>query len=186
MDERLKELYYSADDTGSYCGVERLYRRAVEDQVPHITCNAARDLLSRQRAYTLHKPARRHFPPNRIYVGSIDKQWQTDWADMVGLQRENNGNRYIWTVIDVFSKFVRSVRVKNKDGKSIRDAFSLVLTSANPRKPDRLQTDKGKEFFNREFTGLMTTNGIHHFASKSNQKAAVVERFNRKQIQDMD
>ena len=25
----------------------------------------------------------------------------------------------------------------------------------------------------------MTTNGIHHFASKSDQKAAVVERFNR-------
>ena len=32
MDERLKELYYSADDPGSYGGIERLYRRAVEDQ----------------------------------------------------------------------------------------------------------------------------------------------------------
>ena len=105
MDERLKELYYSADDKGSYGGVERLYRRAVEDQVSHITRNAVRDVLSRQRAYTLHKPARRYFPRNRIYVNCIDKQWQADLADMVGLQRENNGNRYILTVIDVFSKF---------------------------------------------------------------------------------
>ena len=72
MDERLKELYYSADDRGSYGGVERLYRRAVEDQVPHINRNAVRDFLSRQRVYTLHKPARHHFPRNRIYVGSID------------------------------------------------------------------------------------------------------------------
>ena len=179
MDERLKELYYSTDDTGSYGGVERLYRRAVEDQVPHITRNAVREFLSRQRAYTLYKPARRHFPRNRIYVGSIDKQWQADLADMVGLQRDNNGNRYILTVIDVFSKFAWSVPVKNKDGKSILDAFKSVLTSADPRKPERLQTDKGKEFFNREFKGLMTTNGIHHFASESDQKAAVVERFNR-------
>ena len=88
MDERLKELYYSADDTGSYGGVERRYRRAVEDQVPHITRNAVCDFLSRQRAYTLNKPARLHFARNRIYVNSIDKQWQADLADMVGLQRE--------------------------------------------------------------------------------------------------
>ena len=146
MDERLKELYNSADDTGSYGGVERLYRRAVEDQGPHITRNflsvhAVRDFLSRQRAYTLHKPARRHCPRNPIYVGSIDKQWQADLADMVGLQRDNNGNRYMLTVIDVFSKYAWSVPVKNKDGKFIRDAFKLVLTSANLRKSDRLQTN---------------------------------------------
>ena len=86
----------------------------MEDQVPHITRNAVREFLSRQRAYTLHKPARRHFPRNRIYVGSIDKQWQADLADMVGLQRDNNGNRYILTVIDVFSKYAWSVPVKKQ------------------------------------------------------------------------
>ena len=111
MDERLKELYYSADDTGSYGSVERLYRRAVEYQVPHITRDAVREFLSRQRAYTLHKPARRHFLRNRIYVGSIDHQWLAELADIVGLQRDNNGNRYILTEIDVFSKYAWSVPV---------------------------------------------------------------------------
>ena len=138
-------MYYSADDTGSYGGVERLYRRAVEDQVPHITRNAVRDFLSRQRAYTLHKPARRHFPRIRIYVGSIDKQWQADLAVMVGL-RDNNGNRYILTVIDVFSKYAWSVPVKTKDGKSIRDAFKLVLTSANPANQNGFKRTKEKSF----------------------------------------
>ena len=155
MDERLKELYYSAEDTGSYGGVDRLYRRAV-DVVPHITRNAVCIFLSQQRAYTLHEPARRHFARNRIYVGKIDKQWQADLADMVGLQRKNNGNRYILTVIDVFSKFAWSVPVKNKYRKSVCNAFKSVLTIADPRKPERLQTDKGKEFFTRDFTGLMT------------------------------
>ena len=85
MEEQLKSLYYSADDTGSYGGVERLYRRAVEAKVSNISRNAVREFLSRQRAYTLHKPARRHFIRNRIYVGSVDKQWQADLADIVGL-----------------------------------------------------------------------------------------------------
>ena len=143
----LNNLYYSADDTGSYGGVERLYRRAVEDQVPHITRNAVRDFLSRQRAYTLHKPARRHFPRNRIYVGSIDKQWQAYLADMVGLQSDNNGNRYILTVIDLFSKYAWSVPVKNKDGKSIRDAFKLVLTSAKSPQTGTASNGQGKRIF---------------------------------------
>jgi transposase InsO family protein len=98
---------------------------------------------------------------------------------MVGLTRDNGGHRYILTVIDIFSKYAWAIPVKNKDGKSVRDAFKSVLASSDPRKPDRLQTDKGKEFFNREFSDLMRLNGIQHFASESDQKAAVVERFNR-------
>ena len=179
MDEALKALYYSADDTGSFGGVERLYRSAVESHVPNITRDAVRDFLSRQRAYTLHKPARRHFTRNRTYVGKIDNQWKADLADMVGLTRDNGGLRYILTVIDIFSKFAWSVPVKNKDRKSVRDAFKTVLALADPRKPERFQTDKGKEFFNREFADLMRENDIQHFASESDQKAAVVERFNR-------
>ena len=45
MEETLKELYYSAEDTGSYGGVERLYFRAVEAQVPGVTRDAIRDFF---------------------------------------------------------------------------------------------------------------------------------------------
>lgn len=48
-----------------------------------------------------------------------------------------------------------------------------------PQKPDRLQTEKGKEFFNEDFQSLLKANKIKHFASESNQKAAVVKRFNQ-------
>lgn len=105
IEEPLKELYYAEEDTGSYGGVELLYRRAVELRKPHITRNAVYNFLFRQRAYTFHTPARRQFPCNLIFVGSIDKKKQADIVDMVGVQHDNNGNRYILTVIDVFSKF---------------------------------------------------------------------------------
>ena len=54
-----------------------------------------------------------------------------------------------------------------------------MLITANSRHPRRLQTDKGKEFFNSNFQARMKRHGIQHFASESEQKAAVVERFNR-------
>ena len=60
MDERLKELSDSADDTGSFGGVEHLYRRAVEHQVLYLSRNAVRHFLSLQLAFTFHKPATRH------------------------------------------------------------------------------------------------------------------------------
>ena len=57
-------------------------------------------------------------------------------------------------------------------------AFRMVLDRAAPRRPRRLQTDKGKEFFNASFANLMRHFGIQHFASDSDQKAAVVKRVN--------
>ena len=87
--------------------------------------------------------------------------------------------RYFLTVIDVFSKFAWAVKVHSKDAMAITAAFRQVLTVAHPRYPRRLQTDKGKEFFNSNFQTLMKRHGIQHFASESEKKAAVVERFNR-------
>ena len=82
-------------------------------------------------------------------------------------------------MIDVFSKFAWVVPVHSKDVKAITAAFEQVLTTANPRHPKRLQTDKSKEFFNSNFQTLIKRQGIQHFASESEQKAAIVKRLNR-------
>ena len=78
---------------------------------------------------------------------------------------QNDGMRYILTVIDMFSKFAWAVPVKSKNAGSAADGFSHVLRQASPRKPKRLQTDKGKEFFNSTFAALMRRHVIHNFAS---------------------
>ena len=102
-----------------------------------------------------------------------------DLADMQGIARQNGGMRYLHTVIDVFSEFAWAVSVHSKDAKTITSAFDQVLMAAHPRHPRRLQTEKRKEFFNSDLVALMKRNGIQHFASESEQKAAVVEQFNR-------
>ena len=47
------------------------------------------------------------------------------------------------------------------------------------RKPINLQTDDGKESYNKTFQELMKQKGIHHFSTSGDMKASVVERFNR-------
>ena len=98
---------------------------------------------------------------------------------MQALISENDGMKYILTVIDVFSKKAWALPIKNKGEKEMLAAFQRLLKEANPRKPERLQTDAGKEFLNKEVQGFLKRQHIHHFVSNSDKKAAVVERFNR-------
>ena len=136
-------------------------------------------LLSEQGSYTLHKPARRNFVRNKTRVSGIDVQWQADLADMQGLSRLNKGVRYLLTVIDVLSKYAWVIPVKDKSAKEMLEAFRKLLFQAAPRKPSRLQTDRGKEFLNKPVKDYLYQNGIELFQTFSDKKAALVERFNR-------
>ena len=168
------KIYPDPKDLCSLGGVERLFQRARQLHVPDITLQTVQEYLKSEQTYTLHKPARRQFIRNHPYVAGIDAQWQADLADMQGIARQNGGMRYLLTVIDVFSIFACAVPVHSKDDMAITAAFGQVLTIANPRYPKRLQTDKGKKFFNSNFQALMERHGIQHFATESEQKAAVV------------
>ena len=84
---------------------------------------------------------------------------------MQGIAKQNGGMRYLFTVIDVFSKFAWAIPVHCKDAKAITAAIGQVLTTANPRHSRRLQTDKGIKFINSNFQAFMKRHGIHHFVS---------------------
>ena len=172
----LKEIYYNAEDPGSFGGVDKLYRRVKEQG---ITRKEVQNFLRDQRSYSLHKPSRHHFKRNKTLVGGIDVQWQADLADMQGLTRQNGGVHYLMTVIDVFSKFAWVIPTKDKSAKEMVKAFKKLFATAAPRKPERLQTDRGKEFLNKEVKALLKDEGVELFQTFSDKKAAVVERFNR-------
>ena len=177
MDKVLDSIYYNSTDPGAYGGIERLLRRAREMGHSELTREEVESYLQKQYAYTLHRPARRHYKRNPTVVGGIDGQWQADLCDMQQLSRENGGMKYILTVIDILSKYAWAVPVKDKGSKTVATAFASILDKG--RHPKKLQTDKGKEFFNKDFAALMRRHDVQHFASESDQKAAVVERFNR-------
>ena len=135
------------------------------------------DFLSEQDAYTLHKPARIHFPRNRVFVTSPLKQFQADLCDMQALAEYNDGYNYLLTVIDVFSKKAYARALKRKTAAEVVEAFESVFRESET--PKKLQTDAGKEFFNKTFKALLETHGVVHYATASEVKASVIERLNR-------
>uniref|UniRef100_A0A672IF46 Integrase catalytic domain-containing protein n=1 Tax=Salarias fasciatus TaxID=181472 RepID=A0A672IF46_SALFA len=173
----MKRLYYKPSHPGSFGGVERLHKAVQDETGKKVRVEDVKDFLSSQDTYTLHKPARVHFPRNRVFVTRPLKQFQADLCDMRALADENDGYSYLLTVIDVFSKLAYVRALRKKTAAEVVSAFESVFRES--KTPEKLQTDAGREFFNKSFKILMRKHNIVHFATASDLKACVVERFNR-------
>jgi len=178
IEQEIKEVYLDPKQPGSYGGVEALFKRCKEKGLS-VTRNQVLDVLKKLEVYTLHKPRRVHYSRNPTVVGDIDQQWQADLADMQHVSTQNSGFKYILTVVDCLGKFGWAIPVKKKDAKSMVIGFRELFAQAKPRKPLRLQTDKGNEFLNKDVQNLLRQHGVKHFVTENETKASMVERFNR-------
>ncbi|CAH1382413.1 unnamed protein product [Tenebrio molitor] len=95
---------------------------------------------------------------------------------MIPYSGENNGFKYILVVINCFSKFVWAFPLKTKTGYEVVENMEKVFKQQQPK---NLQTDMGKEFFNKTFQLLMKKYNINHYNTYSEKKASIVERVNR-------
>ena len=62
---------------------------------------------------------------------------------------------------------------------AVRDELRHLLENEpTQRRPVKLQTDQGKEFYNQHVKQLLDQYGIDHYSTQGEPKAAVAERFN--------
>ena len=167
----MESSYYNPGAPASYGGVNKFRPKGY-------TKKEAKAWLQTQDPYTLHKPTRRRFSRRRVVVYGIDHQWQADLVDIAKLASYNKGYKYLLTCIDVLSRYAWVVPLKDKTGKSLKDAFHGLFETG--RRPIRLQTDRGTEFTNRVFQKFLKENDVHFFTTYNDEtKASIVERFNR-------
>ena len=125
------------------------------------------------------KPPKKNYITNKTDVFYIDDTWSLDILDLKDYGPENNrGYRYVLVTIDNFSKFGWTVPLKNKNAQTIKDSFENILTSSK-RKPNLIETDRGKEFYNNIFQEFLNKNNIKLYSRNSSYGAVFAERFNR-------
>jgi len=107
-------------------------------------------------------------------VNGIDKIWAADLVEMQAFSKSNRGIRYLLTVIDVFPKYGRMLTLKDKTRKSVADAFKEIFKKSK-QKPEKLWTDKGREFYNKHVKEL----GVGLYSTENEEKSSVVECWNR-------
>ena len=75
----------------------------------------------------LHKIIIRKFKERKVYSAFKDNIWAADLADMQLISKFNKGFRFLLCVIDIYSKYVWVVPLKDKKGVSIVNAFQSIL-----------------------------------------------------------
>ena len=98
----------------------------------------------------LRKPIIKKCKKRTVYSRFKNNIWGADLADMQLISKFNKGFRFLLCVIDIFSKYVWVVPLKDKKGVSIVYAFQKILHKSG-RKPNKIWVDKGSEFFNSFF-----------------------------------
>ena len=96
-------------------------------------------------------PPRKIYETNKIVYYTIDEIWSIDLADMTDYKNSNNKRiRYIFVMIDKFSKNLWCIPLKIKSSQMITNTFSNIL-SRSKGKPNELQSDRVAEICNSFF-----------------------------------
>ena len=99
----------------------------------------------------LHKPVIKKFNKRKVYLQFKDNIWGVDLADVELLSEQNKGIKYLLCAIVLFSKYAFVVRLKDKKGISIVNAFDKIIKQSEKKKTNKIWVDQGSEFYNRDF-----------------------------------
>ena len=90
---------------------------------------------------------------------------------MTALSNENEGYRFLLLVIDTFSKYGWIIPLKDKKGETVADVLKDIFKK---RKPEKLWTDKGREFYNKDVKDL-----VELYSTENEEKSSIAERWIR-------
>ena len=99
MDQELKAIYYDPKNPAGFASIAKLAKASGYSKTE------VKKWLKAQPTYTLHRQARKRYPTRKYIVHDIDEQWQADLADVALIAQQNDGYRFILTVIDIFSRY---------------------------------------------------------------------------------
>ena len=96
---------------------------------------------------------------------------------MQSLSKYNKENKYLPCAIDLFSKYVWVIPIKDKKGTSIVDAFQKIISEE--RKPNKIWVDQGSEFNNNSVKDFLKISDVEIYSTYKEGKSLVAERFLR-------
>ena len=86
--------------------------------------------------------------------------------------------RFLLFAIDICSKYAWFIPLIDQKGITITNAFQKIVKVFN-RKPNKICTDKGIEFYNSSMKSWLEKNDIKMYSKHNKGKCVVAERFIR-------
>ena len=157
MDQILNNIWTE----NNYPAKAKLLKLAKESN-PAIKAKDVDTFLDKQSSYQLLKESKNlssHL--GHIVAFKINEIWQIDIYDVSRFETSNKKFKYMFAVMDVFSRFAYIIPLKNKDIETTSKALEEVL-SYNKTAPNLIMSDNDSSFLGSEFQKVLVKYSIHH------------------------
>jgi len=133
-----------------------------KEQRPDVKAKDVDTFLESQLSYQLLKETK-NLKSNlgHIVAFHINEIWQIDLYDLSRYETTNKKFKYMFAVMDVFSRFAYIIPIKNKDIETTSKALEEVL-SYNKTAPNLIMSDNDSSFLGGEFQKVLVKHDIHH------------------------
>ena len=133
------------------------------------------DWLSQQEVNQLYSPSKGKAKTFKSSMTTPNKILAMDLVNMEKFQVK--GYKYLFNAIDMSSRFVYSVALKNKSDAEVLKGFKKIYNQSKPR---AVRSDNGSEFINKKFTDYLEKNGIKQILAEAGkpQSNGMIERSN--------
>jgi len=175
MDSNVIEKYYIKY---KYPNLDRLYNIMKEDEV-NVTKKQIKEFLDTKAEKQITQQ-RKVFKGENGHITAFDKNelWQIDQFFLPKYYKKNRGYKYIFCVIDVFTRYVYCIPLKNKDNEDVIYALEKLLKQNRPQK---IMSDSDSVFTSRDFQKLMDDYDIIHETVPvgDHESLGIIDRFAR-------
>jgi hypothetical protein len=162
--------------------VEGLFQNARKNNSNFLTFsrNDIQNFLENQKSFRTFQPIdKSQFQSRVVAVEGRFRKFQMHLIDIKKYSYENDGTKYILTIIDVFSKYAFAIPLKSKKATGIASALTKIFSAKNAPLPRILQSDNGKEFIADAVKNVCKKYGIFQFFSYPYSPLEFIERFNQ-------
>ena len=172
LNDYLKDVYYNPSNSASFSSATKLYQKAKQDN-KKITLNKIKHWLENQNTYTSHKEVQRKIRTQHVYSPYIGYMYDLDTVNMTRYKKYNK-HQYFLVCIDILSRHAYTFPLKTLQGLEMCTALKHVFRQSQPQ---RIRSDLGSEFCNKNVSQLLKKMGIKHITTTSQYKANYAERL---------
>ncbi|KAG0442608.1 Gag-Pol polyprotein [Dictyocoela muelleri] len=178
--ENETEMFFYAKLLHDQChiGVNKL-EYLCKQKFLYIKRNIIRNLVVNCEVCKFSMPLKQNDNVNHILAKAPNERFQIDLIDLREYKAVNNNYKWIFSIIDIYSRFGFVRPLESKNSKIIAEILRSLFLEHGPC--CILQSDNGTEFKNKNIKDLCLEFGITQIHGRPNnpKSQGIVERFNQ-------
>ena len=177
----MKELYVNPESISSFSGVKNLYNHA-KKYIPDISLVEVKKILKSVDAYTLHKLTPKRFPTQKIIAAKPKIIVSLDLIDMSKLAKYNNGIKFLMYFIDIYSKKITVIKLRDKNKDSILEGLKYFFELDDNWKYSRIYSDFEASLYSKQVKNYLHKNKKIVYSNSSVERKNSISEANLKTL----